>query len=488
MILILLVLACLYVAFVLWVTFANEPRVHRLSNVERSGCLAFGFGLPLIVGGVIAGLVSSSPARPIGWAAAAAGVLGIVAAMVAAVRNAPSTGSAGKATSPGAAQGTVAATAPATAAPPSPAPPEVPAPPRPDQPADNPSDNPSDSPPDQPSGRPARPPLTRPGPRDWVQTDPSVTWMRPYGPSTAPSDLPPLDPRPAAATRVRAAPATAARTGCGGLAAVAGLAVVVVLVVIAATGFIADALTDSRREKRQKSEQAFRAAPVPQITVGTAPAEPARLSLPTIKKVDVAEPEQWPRACSLVTDDEVRAVLPQATQFRREGKANEMRFVTKTYHPSPYGGGLGPPTEKHRAFTVPEQACDIHFQLPHKYQDRPTHGGVASLTVEVKAMGHPRAVAGFAFLSDPKFKKFVDRNRAGFCSGTPNRITCTKKQLTLTLTGNIQYLTTPILSEDDVPILRFAGQPVDVTADYYDQKVVLEIMGLMLRKIPTRTR
>ncbi|KAA2261581.1 hypothetical protein F0L68_16000 [Solihabitans fulvus] len=66
---------------------------------------------------------------------------------------------------------------------------------------------------------------------------------------------------------------------------------------------------------------------------------------------------QWPDACTLLTDQELTAVLPQATDISRKQKKLHLYSVPDFVHP-----------ERTKASEdVPAAGCDIGFALPDKY-------------------------------------------------------------------------------------------------------------------------
>jgi hypothetical protein len=258
---------------------------------------------------------------------------------------------------------------------------------------------------------------------------------------------------------------------------------IAVLITIA----ILDYRNDRRQREQAQAEQALAAAPAPLVDVGAAPARPAKLSLSAVREVDVGDAALWPRACSLVSDAELRAVLPQASQIRRVGAPRELTFVTNTYEPSPLDGSLLPPRQSSKTVNVPEQSCDISFQLPHKQGEQPIDP-VATITVRVEAMGHPKAVIGYgAFTASERLQRFAKANGATRCSdhfGNVGYYACTKGKLTLAVEGRLA-VHRDYGSDRDVEVVRFDGQPETGTAqDFYDQTVLREVMALLLRKTP----
>ena len=90
------------------------------------------------------------------------------------------------------------------------------------------------------------------------------------------------------------------------------------------------------------------------------------------------EPAAWPRACAVLDDAGLRAVLPQTGRIAREPRPGEMTVL-----------GVG------RASTVqvPEASCDIGVELPDKDFDPAGGYNEYGLSVEIKIAGTPEMVA-----------------------------------------------------------------------------------------------
>jgi hypothetical protein len=122
-------------------------------------------------------------------------------------------------------------------------------------------------------------------------------------------------------------------------------------------------------------------------------------------------PSQWPSACELLTDDEITAVLPQATVTEREADDQEFRDVET----------LG-------TFTVREGACSYLLDIPE--------AGLGPedtmIRVSLDAVGSPDVVARnvTALPEDTR----IDVS-GGQCFGSTSTVHCHKGPLAFTLHG-----------------------------------------------------
>jgi hypothetical protein len=241
----------------------------------------------------------------------------------------------------------------------------------------------------------------------------------------------------------------------------------------------------NRLEAEQRDHARYVALPVPEVVLGSSPAAPAKLSLPAYPAGDLAtDGSSWPRACTLLTDDDIKAVLPQADEFERSGQASTLVFDTKEYHPDPYGRGLGTSTTiKTQSIAVPEASCKFRFFLPHKSLTG-DHDRIATLTVAVAAAGDPTIVYGFAFgyylTATDAERQFAKSHGGRGCAGLQHPpIRCTRGPLTVTVDGSIDALT-----GDDLRV-RMPGQPTyaDDTIERFNEAVPPLVMALLLAKV-----
>jgi hypothetical protein len=240
----------------------------------------------------------------------------------------------------------------------------------------------------------------------------------------------------------------------------------------------------NRKADEHKEQQRYAAAPAPEVLLASPSTRPAKLALPAYPAGTIAtDGTTWPRACSLLTDDDLRTFLPQAQQIKHTGEARSLTFDTKEYHPAPIE--LGTTTLKDRQLVaVPEQSCRVSFWLPHKSRTGGTEG-IASLTVSVIGAGDPAIVSGFGLghylsMSVPE-AEFAKANGARGCTGVPvPTYTCTKGALTLVVDGRLNSM------DADVPTVHIAGQPMTAggASLRYQEKVIPSVMAYLLSRIP----
>lgn len=188
-----------------------------------------------------------------------------------------------------------------------------------------------------------------------------------------------------------------------------------------------------RSSRDDDADRSPAAASVPEVVVDTPP-DPARpFTLPDPPPGDLAtDGNTWPRACTLLADNDLKLTLPQATGFTREGSGTTLTFGT-------------------RKIAVPEQTCSIDFHLPHKESAGPApHEG--HLTVRVEAFGDPAVVDDFdgEYLSrGDADETFARQHVAWRCAGHapkthPSGLVCTKGPLKLSVQARLDTLETAV--------------------------------------------
>jgi hypothetical protein len=261
-------------------------------------------------------------------------------------------------------------------------------------------------------------------------------------------------------------------------------AVVALVVVVACCGrFVADKLGRDREEARAAAE--FAAAPVPEVVLATPSAPPALLQLPAYTPDHIANGDFWPRACSLLALDDIRAVLPEADLLTPAGGPPEtIKFITSEYHPpEPWEEHGSTNVVETQVIDVPEPWCDFTFWLPHKSP----HDGkepIATVTVHVHAAGDPTVVWGFAFggyldMSEADVA-FAKAHGARACKEAFRHWTCTRGPLTVEVRSSLW-------TEIDHELwVRMPGQPVLASdgSQRFESAVNSVFMALLLAKIP----
>jgi hypothetical protein len=113
--------------------------------------------------------------------------------------------------------------------------------------------------------------------------------------------------------------------------------------------------------------------PGPKLQINAAPANPPKVSIPRAEVTGVVAPDGWPRACALITDDDVRAVLPQAQSVGHQGWLQTFKSLDL----GPGGGGV-------TTFAVAEAHCKITFRLPGTHKK-----GGGQLDLDLEFVGSP---------------------------------------------------------------------------------------------------
>ncbi|MEC3953760.1 hypothetical protein VMT65_12030 [Nocardia sp. CDC153] len=112
------------------------------------------------------------------------------------------------------------------------------------------------------------------------------------------------------------------------------------------------------------------------LQVGTAAPDGSRLDIHVPAGTELAV-DKWPDGCTLLTDAELRAILPQATNFHRTAQPLELIGVTNGH------------VDMHKGY-IPRAGCEFGFQLPRPLQPNAlstTEG--ASLTVMMLGIVDP---------------------------------------------------------------------------------------------------
>jgi hypothetical protein len=273
------------------------------------------------------------------------------------------------------------------------------------------------------------------------------------------------------------------------VAVIAFMAAFVALGVLVVRTAIADVRESRVQRLAERQLEEFEDAPAPEIDLGTAPRRVAKLSLPAVPKDEFAAGRRWPRACTLLSDAEIRALVPQADRIRRDGAPGRPEFRTKIYQANPFGPAVYTGDEV-RAVAVPEQTCTITFWLPHKHRTAPLDG-VGTLVVAVDILAHPKNVYLFGPGHDEDLQEFIDANDARGCSEDSQHeistdgwyaLECSKGRLAVSVNA---WVTARDPDYYHIETLRIAGRPEgESPEDHFHEAVRSEAMVLLLRKIP----
>jgi hypothetical protein len=325
------------------------------------------------------------------------------------------------------------------------------------------------------------------GPRDWEQTNPSDKWMNPRDP-----DAPPERARPASDGQPADGPAWL-DTKLGGVVAtvivIAFMAAFVAICVLVVRTVITDVRENRAQRRAEQQLQEFEEAPAPEVDLGTAPRQVAKLSLPAVPKGEFAAGGRWPRACTLLSDEEIRALVPQADRIRREGAPGRPKFTTKIYQANPFGPAVYAGNES-QTVAVPEQTCTITFRLPHKHRTAPLDE-VGTLVVAVDIVARPKTVYLFGPGHDEDLQEFIDANNARRCSEDSEHeistvdwyaLQCAKGRLAVSVNA---WVTARDPDYHHIETLHIAGRPEgESPEERFYEAVRSEAMVLLLRKVP----
>jgi hypothetical protein len=190
------------------------------------------------------------------------------------------------------------------------------------------------------------------------------------------------------------------------------------------------------------------------------------------------EPAAWPRACALLDDAGIRAVLPQAGRTAREPQPSEMTVF-----------GVG------RASTVaiPEATCTIGVELPDK--DFNALGGYNeySLSVDVHVAGKPEMVTKNRHKASDDERPIAINGTTCLSRVSAQQLTCTTPRAEFSVSRRSIGIPNPI---DREAVLRYVhdgktevfrrdgGIPEVQRRDQYETEVVLpEFAKVILRNL-----
>lgn len=189
--------------------------------------------------------------------------------------------------------------------------------------------------------------------------------------------------------------------------------------------------------------------------------------------------DRWPKACALLTDADIKAVLPQATEVRREPedqKINLLPEISNDVAPAPP-----------RTVTAKGANCRYVLQLPaaglRDRHDVPGSSG-AFLRVSVDYAGTPTAVKKNLSVGDDKPIEVPD----GRCYGARAEVSCRKVALAFTINSDFQ----PVESEEGKYLHRYrvkgktttfpAGEGILRSQEYLRDHLSAELAKTVLAK------
>jgi hypothetical protein len=195
-------------------------------------------------------------------------------------------------------------------------------------------------------------------------------------------------------------------------------------------------------------------APPPTVAVRDAPADPPRFTLARPGESGLVPAAKWPKACDLITDSDVRAILPQASGIDHAGR---QATVDVADH-------IG--VTRQRQLKVPQPGCRIEFVLPSATADDARLAST-SVQIDLVAVGTKKV----AKLNYNEFGDVVEVSDADSCRGlAASTYTCRVEGVVFTLSG------------DTASDLQFEGQRGEAP-DFYRRHVVPEFVRLVAAKL-----
>lgn len=144
--------------------------------------------------------------------------------------------------------------------------------------------------------------------------------------------------------------------------------------------------------------------------------------------------DQWPKACDLLTDADIKVVLPQLTQVTREPEDQQITLLPEISNDVVYVLPL-------RTVTATGAHCEYDLELPATGMQFEEEGGFsgASLRVYVDYAGTPEAVEqNFSVASDAEPIEVPD----GECYASEGSagLSCRKGSLTFSISSDFEHL------------------------------------------------
>jgi hypothetical protein len=214
------------------------------------------------------------------------------------------------------------------------------------------------------------------------------------------------------------------------------------------------------------------------------------VSLKAYSAQSVGDGAEWPRACDLITRDDVQAVLPQATQLELKGDTGGFDYKVVglgTYETPQAGSRYG----RSRHIDIPEQKCEAQLKLPSDAAEDDI-GVHVSIQVTVEMVGSKDTVDYFW---SPGRQPLPDSFGADECTTIRivdgaegvSTVDCRKGEMSVEVVG-ILTGTTDERHPEDVAHLRLAGQPANTPPDQVDEwfrtRVVPQLVGVVARRMP----
>jgi hypothetical protein len=210
--------------------------------------------------------------------------------------------------------------------------------------------------------------------------------------------------------------------------------------------------------------------PLPPLIIGSAPATATghiKTNQPVQSSTGYAAPDDWPNACDLLTDQDIRSIFPQATG------PIQHNVTDRTFD---FSNGAG--------MTVPDAECAITFRLPTSDDDPSAdviYHGQTIITTDVEAVGDPNMVRSNG-QGDPDVVQSCTY-RAGFTANICGRIE---------VAASVEHLNLPSDSlghdvdrfQTNGKITSFSAKRFEAEKTFEDTHLNPEIINAVLAKLP----
>jgi hypothetical protein len=197
--------------------------------------------------------------------------------------------------------------------------------------------------------------------------------------------------------------------------------------------------------------------PAQEVTIGEPPVPSSTVTVGPPDESGITPPAGWPRACDLITEDEVLAVLPQATELNAESSDLPLQISETGL------GEIGAPPD----MTVPDATCTYSFALPGNPET--ALGPANEIVLEVRTVGTPR----IALVNDTEDAAPGSAEASGCVEVSgPVGFDCRK--------GGVDFALRGFVSPHGV---HFAGDPEDINT-HYDDRVLRPLADMVMAKLP----
>jgi hypothetical protein len=206
------------------------------------------------------------------------------------------------------------------------------------------------------------------------------------------------------------------------------------------------------------------AKPAPEIRVGSVPPPVAKIAVVPPDANGLAPFPSWPKACDLLTDADVRGLLPQS--FRIQHRSADLTFNLQH-------SALDPGRQQ----AVAGASCGISWWLPGDSSDPTVNSPTVQLHVSLAAVGTPALVRTNYFRDTGSVNYHavpLDFGADECAEEFGETYECRRQQVAFSIGWELHTQ----------GMDRFQGQGRDTTKQFFDQHVGVELVRAVIAKLP----